>query len=70
MTGHGSSHGRPTDEQRAFFEALVGMRNRYSHRGTEDAEAVMGLHHAIVFANTAMAHISQLEHPRQGIARN
>lgn len=70
MTRHGSSHRRPTDEQRAFFEALVRMRDRYAHRGTEDAEAVMGLHHAIVIANTAMAQTWQLEHPHQGIARH
>jgi hypothetical protein len=58
MTGNGRSQRRPTDEQRAFFEALVGMRDRYAHRGTDDAESVIGLRHAIVAANSAMAHLS------------
>jgi hypothetical protein len=58
MTRNPSSHRRPTDEQRTFFEALVGMRDRYAHRGTDDAESVIGLRHAIVAANSAMAQLA------------
>jgi hypothetical protein len=70
MTGNGRSHRRPTDEQRAFFEALVGMRDRYAHRGTDDAEPVIGVHHAIVAANTAMAHLLSPPARHPGIAAN
>lgn len=51
----GNSHHRPSDEDRAFFERLVVLRRRYAARGTDDAEPVIGLHHAIVSANAAMA---------------
>jgi hypothetical protein len=68
MTGNGNSHRRPTDEQRTFFEALVGMRDRYAHRGTDDAEAVIGLRQAIVVANSAMAALSPPPARHFGIA--
>jgi hypothetical protein len=69
MTGSGGSHRRPTDEQRAFFETLVGMRERYAHRGTDDAESVIGLRHAIVAANAAIASLASSPPPgRFGIA--
>ena len=55
MSAFNSHHRRPTDEQRAFFEALVGMRTRYASRGTEDTKTAIGLRHAIVAANAAMA---------------
>lgn len=53
----GNSHHRPSDEDRAFFERLLMLRRRYAARGTDDAEPVIGLHHAIVSANAAMADV-------------
>jgi hypothetical protein len=73
MTGNGSNHRphrRPSDEQRAFFEAILGMRDRYAHRGSEDAESVIGLRHAIVAATTAMAEAATSRSLRLGVARN
>lgn len=55
MTGSGSHHRRPSDQDRAFFEAIAVMRGRYATRGAEDATAVISVRHAIVEANTAMA---------------
>ncbi|HSK93077.1 MAG TPA: hypothetical protein VLA76_03360 [Candidatus Angelobacter sp.] len=54
MTGT-SHHRRPSDEERAFFERLLELRRRYAARGFDDAEPVIGVHHAIAVANTAMA---------------
>jgi hypothetical protein len=73
MTGNGrnrSFHRRPSDEQRAFFEALLGMRDRYAHRGSEDAESVIGVRHAIVAATTAMAEGGLPRSLRLGVAGN
>lgn len=55
MRGNSSQRRRPTDDQRTFFEALMVMRERYASRGNEDATAVIGVHHAIALANTALA---------------
>ena len=50
----GRQHRRPSDDERAFFEAIVAMRSRYAVRGREDALPVTNLHHAIATANAAM----------------
>ena len=55
MKGNGINHRRPSDEQRAFFEALVIMRGRYASRDADDAMPAMSLHHAIGRANALMA---------------
>lgn len=54
MTGR-SHHQRPTDEDRAFFEALVTLRGRYAARGDDDRRPVIGLHHVIAAVNAQMA---------------
>ena len=54
MTGIGSHHRRPSDDERAFFEAIVVMRGRYADRGRDDALPVADLRHAIATANAAM----------------
>jgi hypothetical protein len=48
-------HRQATDEERTFFETLVGLRATYRHRGSADAEGVMSVHHAIATANAALA---------------
>lgn len=64
-----NSHHRPSDEERAFFERLLMLRRRYAAKGTDDAEPVIGLHHAIVSANAAMANVPS-GHVHLGIAGN
>ena len=48
-----SHHRQATDEERTFFETLVGLRAIYRLRGRADAEGVMSVHHAIATANAA-----------------
>ena len=70
MTGTGSQHRRPSDDERAFFEAIVVMRGRYAARGREDARPVMNLHHAIATANAAMKATDHPETRRLGTANH
>lgn len=70
MTGTSDAHRRPTDEERAFFEALVTLRARYAARGVDDATSVIGLRHAIVAANATMADRAPSPTTRLGLAEN
>ena len=70
MTGMSGAHRRPTDKERAFFEALLVLRGRYAARGIDDATSVMGLRHAIVAANATMAHRAPSPTTRVRIAKH
>lgn len=70
MTPNGSHPRRPSDEERAFFDAIVGLRARYADRGADDATSVIGLHHVIASANAAMPNEPSEPTHRLGIARN
>jgi hypothetical protein len=70
MAGTGSHHPRPSDDERAFFEAIVVMRRRYAARGRDDALPVTDLHHAIATANAAMRATDRHETRRLGSAKN
>lgn len=70
MTTNGRHHRRPSDEERAFFEAIVGLRARYATRGADDAAPVIGLHHAIASANAALSGVQSSPTLRLGIAGN
>ncbi len=70
MTGTGSHHPRPIDDERAFFEAIVVMRRRYATRGRDDALPVTNLHHAIATANAAMRATDAHGTRRLGTANN
>jgi hypothetical protein len=59
-----------TDEERTFFEALIGLRATYRRRGSADAEGVMSLHHAIATANAANAEAMSPRDTRLGIVGN
>jgi hypothetical protein len=66
MMSMGSQHRRPSDDERAFFEAIVVMRGRYATRGRDDALPVTNLHHAIAIANAAMRATDDSEAHRLG----
>lgn len=70
MTTNGRHHRRPSDEERAFFDAIVELRARYATRGTDDATPVIGLHHAIANANAALSDVQSSPTLRLGIAGN
>jgi hypothetical protein len=70
MTGMGGSHRRPTDADRAFFEILLVLRNRYAARGIDDATSAIGLRHAIVAANATMADAAPSPTIRLGVKKN
>lgn len=51
-----TAHHRPaTDEERTFFETLLGLRATYRLRGSADAESVMSMRTAMATANAALA---------------
>lgn len=71
MTGNGGHHHRrPTEADRAFFEALLVLRDRYAARNEDDANPVIGVRHAIVAASAAMADDALASKHRPGISRN
>lgn len=70
MTPNGRHTRRPSDEERAFFDAIVDLRARYTARGADDATPIIGLHHAIASANAAMSDAPSKPTLRLGIARN
>jgi hypothetical protein len=59
-----------TDEERTFFEALVGLRATYRRRGAEDGESVISIRHAIATANATLAKAIAAPVRRPGIAGN
>lgn len=70
MTPNGRHQRRPSDEERAFFDAIVHLRARYATRDADDATPVIGLHHAIASANAALSDGQSNPTLRLGIARN
>lgn len=54
MSSHRPPTRKPSRDDRAFFETLVTLRDRYPAMAAADAEGLVGLHHAIALSNAEM----------------